>query len=220
MKILTWNVERVKKNHNDVLFALQQFGADILILTETSMLLQPPGNDYNFIATNSLPAYHDGIAYNEGENRTTIWSKYLIEETSKTHDSYTSVCAKVITDLGILKIYGTIIGVLGGKGQRFKDDLAANLSDFEIFDRTESLCIAGDFNTMLSGYAYPSHNARRLLLNAFETLDVECVTAGLENNVNHIALSRQFIANRDINIATWNHDKKLSDHIGICLTIT
>ena len=67
---------------------------------------------------------------------------------------------------------------------------------------------------------YPSRNARQTLLRAFDELKLDCLTANLDGNVDHIALSKHFIANKNIRVETWNNDKMLSDHIGICLTIT
>ena len=218
MKILTWNIERLKKGKDKVLSAITKLDADILILTETNIVINP-GAKYNCVATKKLPLQYDGINYKEEENRTTIWSKYSIIDTTETHDNYTSVCADVATEYGNLKVYGTIIGIFGGIGERFTNDLEGSLSDFKKFDRSQSICIAGDLITFLSGYVYPSHKARNSLLEAFDELDMECVTKGLKENVDHIALSKHFILNKNITIETWNHDKKLSDHIGICLTI-
>lgn len=219
MKILTWNIERVKKGADKILLSLSQFDADILILTETNSAINP-GNLYHSFPTKELPPHHDGINYESGENRTTIWSKYPIVSLAETYDNYTCVCADVETEFGILKIYGTIIGVFGGIGERFKNDLSGSLSDFKKFDKNQSLCIAGDLNTFLSGYAYPSHSARQCLVEVFNQLDLKCFTADLENNVDHIALSNHFTNDKNVAIEIWNHDKKLSDHIGICLTIT
>lgn len=219
MKILTWNIERMKKDSDKILSSLNHFDADIFILTETNFAVNP-GATYNCIATKELFSHYDGVDYKIGENRTTIWSKYPIAISKETYDDYTSVCADIETEFGILKVYGTIIGVFGGIGERFKSDLAGCLSDFKKLDKNESICIAGDLNTFLSGYAYPSHDARQSLLNAFNDLDLKCITEGLQENVDQIALSSHFIADRNIQIETWNHDKKLSDHIGICLTIT
>ncbi|SFQ73046.1 endonuclease/exonuclease/phosphatase family protein [Flavobacterium akiainvivens] len=218
MRILTWNIERVKRGKADILLALQKFDADILVLTETNTSIYP-GEEYNCLATHELPLFFDGVHYKPGEKRTTIWTKYPIIGSIPTYDNYTNVCAVADTEFGNLKIYGTIIGVFGGKGERFKADLTATLSDLKEINRDDSLCFAGDFNTFLSGYAYPSYSARQALREVFKELDLDCLTADIEKNVDHIAMNRHFTENKTISIETWNRDFKLSDHVGICLTI-
>ena len=75
-------------------------------------------------------------------------------------------------------------------------------------------------NVYFSGYAYPSRYARNILNETFEKLKMENLTSEIAENVDHIIISKEFIKNKKIKIETWNLDKKLSDHIGICLTIT
>lgn len=134
-------------------------------------------------------------------------------------NNYTSVCAQIETLNGPLNVYGTIIGVFGGIGERFKNDLENQLLDFDRLSTENSFCIAGDLNVTFSGRVYPSHDARDKLNSAFEKSNLINLTAKIENNIDHIVLSQDFIRNKKVTIETWNHDKKLSDHIGICLTI-
>jgi endonuclease/exonuclease/phosphatase family metal-dependent hydrolase len=218
MKILTWNLERPKKANQAILDKLAEYGADIVVLTETNTIINP-GKEYAPIETKTLIKGHDGIDYLAGENRTTIWTKYKIGLQHKTFDSYTAVCAQIETPNGSLNVYATIIGVFGGIGERFKSDLENQLLDFEKLSSENPLCIIGDLNVTFSGRVYPSHEARNKLNNAFEKLKLTNVTAAIENNVDHIVVSKDFIKNKKVTIKTWNHDKKLSDHIGICLTI-
>ena len=76
MKILTWNVQRLEKNENKKILAkLCEFGADIIVLTETSSILNL-GENYNCISTETLTENYDNINYKVGENRTSIWTKY------------------------------------------------------------------------------------------------------------------------------------------------
>lgn len=218
MKILTWNLERLIKDKNQlILDKLSELDADILILTETNSIINP-GEDYSCIATESLSKGYDGIPYKRGENRTTIWTKYKIEKQCKTFDNFTSVCAEIQTALGVLTIYGTIIGAFGGKDERFKTDLKFQSLDFE--NLSGNICIAGDFNVYMIGYAYPSHEARKKLNQIFDNLNLQCLTREIADNVDHIVLSHDFIKDKKINIETWNLDKKLSDHIGICIHLS
>lgn len=218
MKILIWNIERPKKAIQLIPDKLVEYNADIIVLTETNTIINP-GAAYSSIETEELTKGHDGIDYQVGENRTTIWTKYKVSERHKTYDNYTSVCAQIETPHGSLNVYATIIGVFGGMGERFKSDLQNQLLDFERLPSENSLCIVGDLNVTFSGRAYPSHEARDKLNAAFEKLNLTNLTAEIENNVDHIVLSKDFIQNKKVTIETWNHDKILSDHIGICLTI-
>jgi len=218
MKILTWNLERPKKANQAILEKLAKYNADIVVLTETNTIINP-GKGYSPIESETLIKGHDGINYHTGEKRTTIWTKYKIILKNKTYDNYTSICAQIETPFGSLNVYATIIGVFGGIGERFKSDLENQLLDFENLSSEKPICIIGDLNVTFSGRAYPSHDARDKLNNAFEKLKLTNVTAAIENNVDHIVISKDFISNKKVTIETWNHDKKLSDHIGICLTI-
>ncbi|MCR5860957.1 endonuclease/exonuclease/phosphatase family protein [Flavobacterium sp. J372] len=217
MKILAWNVERGKRGAAVLAETTRQYNADIIILTETTKDIDPGLPES--IATTELYKGYDGIDYKAGENRTTIWSKYKIDRMVQTYDDYTSICVEVGTPFGKLTVYGIIIGVFGGNGkasERYKSDLR-NTDD--VMKLPEQLCIAGDLNTTFSGWTYPSSEGRNALNELFKQKNLVCLTCEIENSVNHIALSKSFIEGRNISIETWNHDKKLSDHIGVCVTI-
>ena len=217
MRIVTWNLERLKKNKNEVILSkLTELNADILILTETDSQINL-GEKYSSISTQKLFNGYDGIAYKNSETRTTIWTKYKIEKQHKTYDNYTSVCAEIQTPFGLLNIYGTIIGVFGGKGVRFQNDMKSQSLDFE--NIAGNICIAGDFNIALSGFAYPSHKARNEIKNIFEKLSLKCLTSEIIDSVDHIVISKSYIENKKVSIEIWNEDKALSDHIGICTTL-
>ncbi len=218
MKILTWNIERPKSENQSIIDKLVEIDAEIIILTETNSLIKL-GKEYKFVATEILESGFEGIKYKTGENRTTIWTKYRIRSQNETFDNFTSVCAEIETPEGLLNVYGTIIGVFGGIGERFKSDLEKQLLDFENLSEEKLFCIAGDLNVTFSGRVYPSHDAKNKLNSAFEKLKLKNLTSEIENNVDHIVLSKSLIENRNVKIETWNHDKKLSDHIGICITI-
>lgn len=117
----------------------------------------------------------------------------------------------------MLNVYGTIIGVFGGKGERFNDDIKLQSLDFEKL--SGNICVAGDFNVALSGFAYPSHKARNQINETIEKLNLKCLTSEIIDNVDHIAISKSYIENHKTGIEIWNEDKKMSDHIGICITL-
>ncbi len=62
MKILTWNIERPKKENQLILDKLAEYNADIVILTETNVIINP-GKEYISIASETLTKNHDGINY-------------------------------------------------------------------------------------------------------------------------------------------------------------
>ena len=134
MKIITWNVERLQKNKNEEIKAkLLEFDAEIIILTETSSILNL-GNIYNSISTEPLTENYDGVNYKKDENRVSIWTKYSLTNRYKTFDSFTSICSEIVTEYGLLRVYGTIIGIFGGIGKRFETDLTLQIKDFKDFD--------------------------------------------------------------------------------------
>ncbi|KGO92908.1 endonuclease/exonuclease/phosphatase family protein [Flavobacterium subsaxonicum] len=220
MKILNWNIERLKRPafKEAVLAIIDSYDADIIVLTETSAQINP-GNSYNSVQTFALSSFHDGIKYKEGENRVTLFSKYPIIQTHKTYDDYTSVCADVATTLGPLRIYATITGVFGGIGERFKQDILGQMSDFKTLLYDCPTCIIGDLNTTFSGYTYPSHAARNTLIDYFDKKKMTNITAPIADNVDHIILSIDYLGSAKILTSVFNEGKKLSDHIGICVEI-
>ncbi|RZJ72120.1 endonuclease/exonuclease/phosphatase family protein [Flavobacterium sp.] len=222
MKIAVWNLERPKLNQKrirPILEKLRSLDADILILTETNSAINP-GSDFNSITSEKLGEKTDGIDYSEGENRTTIWTKFEIAEKIETCDNFTTVCAKLKTPVGELIVYGCITGIFGGIGQRFKSDFENQSSDWKKFAPGANICIAGDFNTMLSGHAYPSKMARNDFLDICEKLDLEIPTKEIPRNVDHIFISRKMVLGKNIGVEIWNEDFLWSDHIGILISIS
>jgi exonuclease III len=220
MKILTWNLKRLEKNKNGetILAVLNNFNADILILTETSPKINL-GKNYNQVSTNFLEYGYDGIPYSNQENRVTIFSKYRILNSYKTYDPFSSICSDIETPLGILTVYGTIIGAFGGKGERFNSDLINQLADSKKLSVNRNFCIVGDFNVFLKGYAYPSHAARNTLKQFFTETDLSCLTNEVSDSACHIVVQSKMLQDKKIGLETWNEDKSLSDHIGICISI-
>lgn len=218
MKILNFNLERFKHNKQAILSQIESFDADIIVLTETSSALNL-NYTYTSVSIASLPEFFENIKYKAGENRTTIWTRYPILKSFKTYDHLTTVCSEIQTEFGILNVYGTIIGVFGGKGPRFEADLQGQLNDWDKFDLEKANCIDGDLNVFFSGYAYPSHKARNTLNEAFKKLKMQNLTSEIPENVDHIVISNEFLNGKKTAVEIFNLDKKLSDHIGICVTI-
>ena len=219
-KIINWNVERPNKNKAGLIFEkLAEVEGDILILTETNNLFLPQTN-FNQVSTDLLPQHFDGITYQIGENRTSIWTKFPITKQYKTCDRYTSLFADIKTPFGLLSVYATIIGVFGGQGQRFQDDLQGQLLDFNRLFPGKQVCLIGDYNIQFSGFAYPSHLARQTMNTVFQKYILTNLTASVPGCVDHIAISNEFLKGKKVTFDIWNEDKKLSDHKGTSITLT
>ena len=218
MRIATWNLERLKKRKRQLIIdKLIEIEADILILTETDSSIQL--ENYFCISTELLPLGFDNTDYKVGENRVSILTKYETTNRYETYDSYTTVCSDIETPWGTLTVYGSIIGVFGYKQPRFDNDLYGQLVDIERLFANRQICFAGDLNTTFSGRVWPSKKARQTLIDSFEKYKLSNTTASIQDTVDHIVLSTNFIENRQLKIETWNQDKKLSDHVGHLLTL-
>ena len=218
MRIATWNLERLKKRKRQLIIdKLIEIDSDILILTETDSSIQL--DNYICISTELLPLGFDNTDYKFGENRVSILTRYKTTNRHETYDSYTTVCSDIETPLGTLTVYGSIIGVFGNKQPRFDKDLYGQLADIERLFANRQICFAGDLNTTFSGRVWPSKKARQMLIDSFEKYKLSNTTASIQDTVDHIVLSTRFIENRQLEIETWNQDKKLSDHVGHLLTL-
>ena len=218
MRIATWNLERLKKRKRQLIIdKLIEIEADILILTETDYSIQL--ENYFCISTELLPLGFENTDYKAGEIRVSILTKYKTTNKYETYDSYTTVCSDIETPWGTLTVYGSIIGVFGYKQPRFDNDLYGQLADIERLFANRQICFAGDLNTTFSGRVWPSKKARQTLIDSFEKYKLSNTTASIQDTVDHIVLSTNFIENRQLKIETWNQDKKLSDHVGHLLTI-
>lgn len=218
MRIATWNLERLIKRKNQlVLEKLVDINADILVLTETNSIIEL--ENYTCISTDSLPTEFDNIKYAEGENRVSILTKYKATTRHETFDSYTTVCTDIETPFGVLNVYGSIIGVFANRQPRFDNDLYGQLADFDKIFPGRQVCFAGDLNITFSGRPWPSNKARQTLLDAFKNYGLTNTTANIEDTVDHIVLSNNFLDNKLLEIETWNTDMTLSDHVGHVLTL-
>ena len=218
MKIATWNLERVVKNSTKsltIIESLKNINADILILTETNEFIDL-GEDYNILHSTKLTV----TLYKEGERRVSIYSKYKILGQSETFNNETSICSTLATPFGKLAVYGTIIGIFGNRNENFNTDLDKQLLDFEKFSKQENICIAGDFNISFFDNYYFTETGRLKLNSAFENLHLRNLTKNIAENIDHIVMTEKFIENCNFKTETWNLDKKLSDHIGVCVTIS
>ena len=222
MKIATWNIERpniaTKSRNQKILSLLQELDADILILTETNSIIDL-GSSYSTFATHPLYLSNEPY-YKEGENRTTIWTKYPAKNHFKTFDTFTSICTYLQTPFGDLSIYGTIIGIYGNRRANFKTDLDLQIADWKRISASGNMCIAGDFNISFGDNYYYTQEGRDKINVLFEELNITNLTASIPQNIDHIAISDSYMQGLQYKTAIWNDDKKLSDHIGICVSMS
>jgi len=222
LRIATWNLKRPSASSKDrnsrIIKALKEIDADILILTETSSLINP-GNEYTPYCSEPLPALRDSVAYEAGENRTTIWSKKPAIRRIETSDPFTCVCVSVETPLGELAIYGTIIGIFGREKKTFLPALKSQIIDWGTICDASNICVAGDFNITFSDSYYFTHEGRDQIAASFAELKINNLTSDLPENIDHIAISESVFKTTEHESHVWIYDKTLSDHKGICVTL-
>ena len=221
MKIATWNLERPSissaKRNAPILEALMEVNADIVVLTETNSIIDL-GADYVSLRSELLQPLKETI-YKDGENRTTIWSKYPAVKHVETYDAFTSVCMCVQTPHGNLNVYGTVIGILGSRNSSFIPDMQKQIEDWQRISGAGDVCVAGDFNISFFDSYYYTNFGRDRISSSFVDLKISNLTAMIPENIDHIAISESFVKTATCRTHVWNQDKKLSDHKGISITI-
>ena len=220
MRIATWNVERLspQKRLPGILEELRRVDADILVLTETDRRIQP---NYPYAYYTPLLAETvDGDYYRPMENRVSIFAKYPATRQYPVVDANTSICVGLDTERGSLVVYGTIFGIHGNRRPSFRQDIRTQMEDVRrLVACGHAICLCGDFNCSFSDNYYFTNWARETLTEAFAACNLELVTGGHPECIDHIALSRNFLREREAAVLEWNLDKTLSDHKGICIDI-
>lgn len=217
MKIATWNIKRPTKTNNrikKIIHSLQEVDPDILILTESNEAVHL-GEAYNLFHTEILLEPF----YKEGERRTSIYSRYLLIDHEITFRADTSICTRLKTPFGDLAVYGTVIGINGNRRKNFDEDLLKQLDDFERIAANGNFCIAGDLNMTFGDNYYYTDDGRKKLNNSFNKCGLTNLTVNIPENIDHIVFNNEFIKDKRIELSTWNADKKLSDHMGVCVSI-
>jgi endonuclease/exonuclease/phosphatase family metal-dependent hydrolase len=220
MKIATWNIERLKHKSKleKINSLLEKLSADILVLTETDSRVFLP-QFKNCIQTNKLAEIDDKY-YLATENRVSIYTNYEIVKQLETFDKYTSLCVELKTEKGNLIILGTIVGIYGNRNENFKKDLLQQVKDINKLSKGNNFCLIGDYNTTFSDNYYFTNFGREELNRAFDKNNLQLITRNKTECIDHIAISKNFIANYQIETEEWNEDKMLSDHKGIMTILT
>lgn len=213
MKILSWNLERPKKNQftkiNHIKNLVKAENADIIIVTESNYCIDF-GEEYSVLKTDILPSFHDNQNYFEGENRVSIYSKFPIKKHIPTYDSLTSVCGLIETNFGKLNIYGSIIGSFGGKGFQFKNDLEHQKKDIE--NLHGNICFSGDFNISFSGWKYPSQKVIDETKDFFNIQNMKIITENNKDSAIHTVINNEFLTDKIYTTRMIEIDRNISDH--------
>lgn len=215
MIIATWNIERLKHRNkiDSILDEIHKINAEILVLTEYDNLEL---TDYQF-KTETKQLNSDQFNYSETERRVVIFSKFPILKTFETYDEFTSCCAEFETPKGNLIVYGTILGILGNRDKNFNKELEFQTNDIYKFSKNVNFCYTGDLNMSFSDNYYFTNEGRNQLNECFQKNSLINLTENLEENIDHIVVSKEFIDNSEVILTEWNLNKKLSDHKGICV---
>jgi len=218
VKIATWNVERLrrKKLLNEMLYSIDAINADVLVLTETGRRLHPK---YRFCYETPRMAIRSPDIYAATENRVSIYTNYPCVRQHSTYDENTALCVELETERGNLIVYGTIIGIYGNRHQTFLPDLVKQMDDLRrLSNLAAAICFCGDFNCSFADNYYFTAAGRTAILNGLKDRDLSLLTKNQPECIDHIALTKCFVGNDDIQIEEWNQAKTLSDHKGIAVS--
>ena len=219
MRIATWNIEWLKhKMYADKIYErINEVGADILVLTETDSRISP---NYKYCFSTSLLAETQPDYYGDTENRVSIFSNFPCVRKYDTFDNRTAICVELDTSMGLLLVYGTIIGIFGNREKSFMSDLEMQMKDVSrLTAEGKPFCIIGDYNLTFGDNYYYTKAGREAVNNTFMDCGLKLVTRDRAECIDHIALSESFIAGGIVTVDEWNYDKALSDHKGIVADI-
>jgi endonuclease/exonuclease/phosphatase family metal-dependent hydrolase len=233
LRIATWNIERPTlngwKRNPRIAERIREIDADVWILTETNASIIPTSSRFpqvGYVSLASLPT--KDLFHKLGESCTTIWSRYGIKQAIETFEANTAVCAEIDTPIGRMIVYGTILTYANDTGPNGKSkkwvehrkaiaDHRKDWADIAAAFPRHSLCIAGDFNTSFCDNYYAAEINRSDLLAVLEMLGMKNLTAEVQRNIDHIAVTQTLVKGCTVSVTIWNEDKQLSDHIGICV---
>ena len=97
------------------------------------------------------------------------------------------------------------------------------MADFKRIGTTENFCILGDLNISFSDDIYFTIDGREKLISSFEELGIKLMTKEITKNIDHIVLTKEFIADKKVITEFWNDtenkETRLSDHKGVFIEI-
>lgn len=219
LKIATWNIDRIRseKNIHSIFIEIQKIDADILILTEYNQILDLTFYPYK-LETEQL--IKEPYNYSKTERSVAIFSKFPLKQVFETYDRKIACCVETETPFGNLIVYGTIVGVIGNRDKNFISDLEAQQNDLAKLSQLGDVCYVGDLNMSFSDNYYFTKIGREIFLESFISNRLENTTQKLKENIDHIVISKDFLANYLTKTSEWNLDKEFSDHKGVCVELT
>ncbi len=167
--------------------AILEHDADVVVLTHTNSNFNL-GGFYKRISTEEMPARHDGINYQEGENRVSIYTKYPLKNKVPTYDNYNSICQMLDTPLGNLNIYGTVIGA---NKELFDSDLIEQKDDIERIEG--AICYLGDYQMSFVEPYFPNEKKAKDMQVFADSQKMAILTADFEKLHSHVAISKSFL---------------------------
>lgn len=235
MRIATWNLERPKprswKKRPAIEAQIKKIKADIWVLTETHECIRPEG------AVDVASSKPVANLYDNGETRTTIWSRWSIRKCLTTHNPERAVCVEIKADEADWIVYGTVMPYLRYGGKVHDESIEQHVKDWVRLTQEypgHRIVVAGDFNESLDPrmdrYHYGTANGRRLLRQGLTEAGLNCVTQtvdievplGKKANIDHICLDR-ISTSRTQPVETWepisDDGVVLSDHIGLFVDV-
>ena len=222
MKIVTWNLMRptYRTESRNTLFLseIKNLEADIVVLTETNSIVSL-GKPYFSLSSLPLPSTFEELKYFPGENRVSIFSKFPLGRQFETADPYTSICTELITPQGNLIVYGTIIGVTGGKNERFVKEIEDQKEDIRRIINYGNVCVVGDYNISFSGYPYPSEQTAEKFKDFLTQQSLNILTSEIANIPDHIAISAAFPLKLKSPAEVKIFPKSVTDHSLISLEL-
>lgn len=245
IRIATWNLERPRTHKTNKINALKQkmkvVNADIWILTESHVAMSP-GENYRGAHTEHIESRHT-----DGERRSSIWSRFPINQIIETHDPKTAVCVDLQTPEGPVIVYATVIPWTGypyRSGMEFVEGLKTMELHKASIERhgkdwqriraeypDHAFIVGGDFNQHRDGEGSYGARGREPLTQALSASRLSCVTEqdfkalGILNrrNVDHICLSQRLVS-KVTEVDAWEagtlpNGKRHSDHNGVWLDL-
>jgi len=111
IRVATWNLDHAYNSSRPVHLQIEtilKIDPDILILTETCATVDL--TPYGFVPPIYTTPHTDQKYYSA------IWSKFPVIRTFPTFDGELAVCAKIITPLGAMLVYATIVTYHADRG--------------------------------------------------------------------------------------------------------
>lgn len=153
-------------------------------------------------------------------DRISIYTNYKFVCEHTTFDRNKALCVELETDQGDLIVYGTIIGIYGNRHPDFRRDLLMQVEDWKHLSANgTNICVCGDFNCSFGDNYYYTQFARETITSVFSESHIELLTKDRSQCIDHIAVSKRFVAGLEVRLWEWNLDKCLSDHKGIVVEI-